>query len=69
MRNHSRMKKPGGNVKPARIEKAVADIFATGGFERILQLYPTIDEAHTRHLLHESGETGIDREHCFHRPS
>lgn len=46
MRTHSRMKKRGGDVKLARIEKAVADIFAAVGFDRILQLYGSVDEAH-----------------------
>ncbi len=45
VRTHSRMKKQGGNVKLARIEGAVADIFRVVGFDQILRIYPTVEEA------------------------
>ena len=45
MRVHSRMKKIGGNVKIARLEGGVADVFATVGFDKILQLYASTADA------------------------
>ena len=45
VRTHSRMKKRGGNVKLARIEGAVEEIFRVVGFDQFLRIYPTVEEA------------------------
>jgi anti-anti-sigma factor len=45
MRTHSRMKKHMGDVKIAAMQDFVAEAFRIVGFEKILHLYESVDDA------------------------
>lgn len=45
MRTHSRMKKHLGDVKIAAMQNFVAEAFRVVGFEKILHMYETVEEA------------------------
>jgi len=49
VRVNSRMKKLGGDVKLADVQGTVAQILSMVGFNRMFQIYPTVDEAIAAH--------------------
>ena len=49
LRVHARMKKRGGDVKLAAVQGAVAKVIRLVQMDRILQLYPTVEEAVAAH--------------------
>jgi anti-sigma B factor antagonist len=49
MRVHTRMKKLGGDVKLARVQGTIAKMIHLVGMNKVIQLYPTIDEAVAAH--------------------
>jgi anti-sigma B factor antagonist len=49
VRVNSRMRKIGGDVKLASVHGAVAQIMSVVGFNRMFQIYPSLDEAIAAH--------------------
>jgi anti-anti-sigma factor len=49
VRVHFRMQKIGGDVKLAAVHGAVAQVMRVVGFNRMLQIYPTLDDAIAAH--------------------
>lgn len=45
MRVHAKMRKQSGDVKLARVHGAVADVLSLTRLDRVLQMYPTLQEA------------------------
>jgi anti-sigma B factor antagonist len=49
VRVHSRMKKNGGDVKIAGLQGVVASTFTLVGLDKLIQMYPTVDDAIAAH--------------------
>jgi anti-sigma B factor antagonist len=49
MRVHTRMKKLDGDVKLARVRGVIAKMINLVGMNKVIQLYPTVDEAVAAH--------------------
>ena len=49
MRVHTRMKKLGGDVKLARVKGTIAKMINLVGMNKVIQLYPTVEEAIAAH--------------------
>jgi anti-sigma B factor antagonist len=45
VRVHSRLKKDGGEVKLARVEGVISDILRIVHFDRLFNIYPSVEEA------------------------
>ncbi len=48
VRIHSRLKGDGGEVKLARVEGVVADVLRIVHFDRLFNIYPSVEEASAR---------------------
>ena len=49
MRVHSRMRKKGGDVKLAAVHSTIADVFRLVALDKVLQIYPTVEQAIAKH--------------------